>query len=62
MPPKIPNRQSTQVRIDDEIFSKLKLIAKRENRSMNSQLEYFVKLGIEAYEAEKGKINLPPEE
>ena len=59
MPAKIENRQQSQFRIDRETFLKLKIIAKREDRNMNSQLEHFIKDAIEAYEAEHGEIILP---
>lgn len=62
MPAAIPGRIATQIRINEEIYKKTKYIAKRENRNTNSQIEYFVKLGVEAYENEKGTISLPEHE
>lgn len=59
MPATIPGRISTQIRINEEIYKKTKNIAKHENRNTNSQIEYFVKLGVEAYEREHGVISLP---
>lgn len=59
MPAKIPGRISTQVRLDEITWKKLKIIAKIENRNANSQLDYFMKKGVEAYEAEHGPISLP---
>lgn len=61
MPASIPGRISTQARIDEIAWRKLKIIAKEEKRNANAQLEYFIKRGIEAYEAEHGPILLPPE-
>lgn len=58
MPAAIPGRISTQARLDEAAWEKLKIIAKLENRNANSQLEYFMKKGIEAYEAEHGEIHL----
>lgn len=49
----------TQVRIDTELYEKLKYIADDELRSINSQIEFFVKRGIESYEKDQGEINLP---
>lgn len=58
MPAKIPNRIATQIRINEEIYKKTKNIAKHESRNTNSQIEYFVKLGVEAYEKEHGIISI----
>lgn len=58
MPAKIPGRISTQVRLDEITWKKLKIIAQIENRNANSQLDYFTKKGVEAYEAEHGTISL----
>lgn len=62
MPAAIPGRISTQLRINAEIHKKTKYIAKHENRNTNSQIEYFVKKGVEAYEKEHGPISLPEDE
>ena len=59
MPAAIPGRISTQVRLDEISYKKMKIIAKLENRTANSQLEYFMKKGVDAYEAEHGPISLP---
>lgn len=59
MPAAIPGRISTQVRLDETTWRKLKVIAQRENRNANSQLDYFMKKGVAAYEAEHGTISLP---
>lgn len=62
MPAAIPNRIATQIRIDKDVYSKTKEIAKSENRNTNSQIEYFVRKGVEAYEKENGPISLPADE
>lgn len=59
MPPKIPDRERTQLRLNEILFRKAKIIAQLENRTMNSQFEYFIRMGIEKYEAEHGEIILP---
>ena len=41
---------STNFRIDESIYKKIKVIAKNEKRSINSQLEYFVAKGVLEYE------------
>ena len=50
---------STQMRYDEILYEKTKIIAKNEMRTTNAQLEYFMKLGVEAYEMEHGAIELP---
>lgn len=62
MPASIPGRIATQIRIDEIAYKKTKHIAKKESRATNSQIEYFVKLGVEAYEKEHGAISLPENE
>lgn len=62
MPAAIPGRVATQVRLDEISYKKMKVIAKRENRNANAQLEYFMKKGVEAYEAEHGPISLEAED
>ena len=59
MPAPIPGRIATQIRIDEIVYKKTKLIALHESRNTNSQIEYFMKLGVEAYEKEHGAIELP---
>ena len=59
MPAKIPGRVSTQVRLDKVAYTKMKIIAERENRNTNSQLDYFLKKCVAEYEAQNGPIILP---
>ena len=49
---------STQLRFDEVFYEKAKIIADRELRSINAQIEYFVKKGIESYEKENGTVIL----
>ena len=56
MPKAIPNRIVLQLRIDEKLHSKSKIIAEEENRNLNGQFEYFIKKGVEAYEKENGII------
>lgn len=62
MPAAIPGRIATQVRLDEIAYKKTKVIAKRESRNTNSQIDYFIKKGVEAYEAEHGVIQLSDED
>lgn len=57
----IPNRASTQLRIDETLYAKIKIIAEREHRYTNSQIEHCVDKYIKEYEAENGEIILPSE-
>ena len=59
MPAPIPNRKTTQLRINEVLYYKTKIIGERESRNANSQIEYFVRKGIEAYEREYGSIEVP---
>ena len=45
-----------QLRLDENAHRKLKIIAERELRSLNSQLEYFIQRGIKSYEREFGPV------
>lgn len=53
---------STQMRYDEILYKKTKIIAEDEMRTINAQLEYFMKKGVEAYEKEHGTISLPDNE
>ncbi len=61
MPAPIPDRVSTQIRVNEVIYKKAKYIAQQENRNTNSQIEYFIKKGVETYEQEHGTIILSDE-
>lgn len=38
-----------QLRIDEEIHKKVKIVSEKELRSLNAQLEYFIIKGVEEY-------------
>lgn len=57
MPAPIPNRASFQLRINRTLRDKMAVIAARENRSMNSQIEYAIIRHVEDYEREHGPIS-----
>ena len=61
MPAAKPGKIATQMRYDEMLYAKTKVIAENEMRTVNAQVEYFMKKGIEAYEAEHGPISLPNE-
>lgn len=62
MPAAKPGRIATQMRYDETLYEKTKVIAASELRTVNAQIEYFIKRGVEAYEAEHGPISLPDEQ
>lgn len=53
---------ATQMRYDEILYEKTKIIAENELRTINAQIEYFMKLGVEAYEKEHGIILLSSEQ
>ena len=48
---------ATQMRYDEVLYEKTKRIAENELRTINAQIEYFMKRGVEAYEKEHGVIS-----
>lgn len=45
------------VRMEQELIDKINMIAKKENRSTNQQINYILKKYVEQYEQENGHIN-----
>ena len=62
MPAPIPGRSPFTFRLDDITREKARIIARKEDRNLNSQLEYWIKRAVEQYEAEQGPIVLPIDE
>ena len=58
MPAPIPNRKNTQLRINETLYEKIKVIADRETRNINAQMEHFIKIGVENYEKEHGSVSV----
>lgn len=54
----INNKIATQMRYDEVLYEKTKIIAENEMRTINAQIEYFMKKGVEAYEREHGTIGV----
>ena len=54
-------KTSITVRIDDELFSKIKVAAKKERRSFNAQLEVAIERFLHSFEKEHGDIELADE-
>jgi len=49
-------RAATQIRLDELLFEKLKIIAESELRTLNSQMEYFLRRGVMEYESVNGEV------
>lgn len=62
MPREKTSKQPLTFRLDEDTYEKSKIIARKEERVLNSQLEYWIKKGVEQYERENGIISLPIEE
>jgi len=52
------SKSATQIRLDDELFSKVKAISEMEIRTMNAQMEYFLRKGVDQYEKEHGTVKV----
>ena len=50
--------KSTQIRLNEELYEKLRLISGKELRSLNAQMEYLLIKGVEQYEKENGTLNV----
>ena len=48
-------RKKTMLRISDDLYEKIKVIAEKEKRSVNSQMEIFLEKSAKEYE-EKNNI------
>lgn len=51
------NKIALQLRIDEIIHKKVKVISSKELRSLNSQLEYFILKGVQEFEKQNGVIS-----
>lgn len=58
MPSNIPIRP---IRMQDELYLKLRYIAQQENRSYNQEAVYILKQFVEAYERQNGVISVDPD-
>ena len=55
-------KEQFSIRIDPEEKAKITIIAKRNKRTMNSQIEYIISNAINDYEKVNGKIELEKSE
>ena len=49
------------MRLDETAHAKAKVIARREDRALNGQLEYWIKKSIERYELDNGLVTIEDE-
>ena len=56
MPAPISGRVPFTFRLDEATREKARVIARREDRNLNSQLEYWIKKAVEQYERENGVV------
>ena len=59
MPSKVPMRG---LRMPDELYLKLRFIAKEENRSYNQEAVYILQQFVSAYEKKHGEITVDTDE
>ena len=52
----------TGLRLNESLYEKLRVIAAKEQRSLNNLLEYAAQKYVEQYEIENGPIPFPAEE
>lgn len=57
----MPSSGSFLLRLNPDTLEKLRLIAQKNSRSINKELEYLVNRHIESYEKEHGGIVIPKE-
>ncbi len=50
------------LRLDDEMRQKIRIIAEKNKRSINKEIEFALEKHIAAYEKEHGEIPLPKED
>lgn len=49
----------TGLRVEQDLYDKLLILAKREGRSLNNMTEYIIRSWIENYERDRGHIHPP---
>lgn len=46
------------LRIDNSLMDKIRIIAEKEDRKINQQIERMLRIAVQSYEKENGTINL----
>lgn len=57
-----PSKVQVGLRLTEETYAKVKVVARAEKRAMNNLIEYAVERYIKEYEAKNGPIAFPEEE
>ena len=56
------NKIQTGLRLSEPLYLKIKILAEKEQRSLNNLIEYGMQKYIEDYEAQNGIIQVPSED
>lgn len=49
----------TGLRLDEELYEKVKILSDKEGRSINNLAEYIIRLYVSAYEQKNGPLSQP---
>ena len=50
------NQKPYSLRVDEQAFEKLRIVAKENNRSINAKIEYLIKQCVNAHEKQYGMM------
>lgn len=53
------NKIQTGLRINEQLYEKIRALAVKENRSMNNLIEYALQKYVEEHERQNGVISIP---
>lgn len=56
------NKIQTGLRLNENLYEKVRILADREQRSLNNLIEYALQKYVDAYEAQNGAISVVPQE
>ena len=62
MPKPYPDKAVSQIRIDKQLFETIKAIAQHENRSMNAQIEFFLRIAVVKYQSAARQSSNPAQQ
>lgn len=57
-PPMYKNARKCELRMETQLYDKLKYVAAKDGRSLNGEISYLAKKAVDAYEKEHGQIKL----
>ncbi len=55
------DKVQTGLRLKEQVYEKVKVLAAQEQRSLNNFMEYVIQRHIEDYEAKNGPMQIPEE-